>query len=843
MVDQLLKQSWTIACIFVFLIFGLISIPEPTCAQSNISDEERTALKTAIEDLIGTFGDRYPNGAGYLARLRSIKRNDHGGFLELQREALVANPLISGQPILFIMRRQYKSDHHNTATMFVTREINTHSFVGGGAMKTVDFSKGGQVRTLIETSEGLIRDPEVYFDGSKIVFSMRKNIDDDYHIYEIHADGTHLRQLTSAPGVADFDPLYLPDDGIVFSSTREPKYCMCNRHIMGNLFRMDADGANIHQIGKSTLHEGHSTLMPDGRILYDRWEYVDRNFGDAQGLWTVNPDGTNHAVYWGNNTWSPGGVIDARAIPGTERILCILGSCHDRPWGALAIVDRRLGIDGREPILRTWDRNAIKLAKETGPKPDVYGFDEFKKANPKYEDPYPLNDKYYLCSRMTGKGEQMGIYLLDIFGNEMLLHVEEPGCFDPMPLGPRPRPMTIPERRDFNNEKGYFYVVNVYQGTHMKGVEPGTVKYLRVVESPEKRFWSHPSWGGQGVHCPAINWHSFENKRILGTVPVAEDGSACFEVPSDKFVYFQLLDQNKMMVQSMRSGTIVQSGETTGCMGCHENRRTAPQPTGEKIPLALKRPPSQLNGWLGKPRLFSYIHEVQPVFNKHCVSCHDYGKDAGKTLVLAGDRTITFNASYNELWRKKYVGAIGAGPSETQHAYSWGSHASRLIKVLRDGHNDVELTEEEFERIVTWIDINATYYPRYDCAYPANLTGRCPLDDRQIKRLTELTGVPFAKLAVHNRKAGPQISFDRPHLSPCLKKFKDKTAPEYIEALGIIEAGGRMLAQRPRADMPGFEACPVDRRRENSYVMRQQVEMNNRRAIREDRKLYDADLQ
>ncbi len=842
MVNLLLRRRWIIACVFVFCMSGVVSTLEPAWGRSNGAEEERAALKAAIEDLIDTFRERYPNGGEYLTKLRGIRRDDDSGFRKLQREALIANPLVSGQPILFVLRRQYKSDHHNTATMFVTGEINTGNFVGGGAMKTVDFSKGGPTKTLIETAEGLIRDPEVYFDGSKIVFSMRKNIEDDYHIYEIHADGTNLRQLTGAPGVADFDPLYLPDDGIVFSSTREPKYCMCNRHIMGNLFRMDADGANIHQIGKSTLHEGHSTLMPDGRILYDRWEYVDRNFGDAQGLWTVNPDGTNHAVYWGNNTWSPGGAIDARPIPGSERVLCILGSCHDRPWGALAILDRRLGIDGREPILRTWDREAIDLAKEIGPKPDVYGFDRFKKANPKYEDPYPLNDTYFLCSRMTGKGEQMGIYLLDIFGNEILLHVEEPGCFDPMPLGPRPRPMVVPPRRDFENGKGYFYVVNVYQGTHMKGVGPGTIKYLRVVESPEKRFWTHPSWGGQGVHCPALNWHSFENKRILGTVPVAEDGSAYFEVPSDRFVFFQLLDENKMMVQSMRSGTIIQSGETTGCMGCHENRRTSPQQAGEKISRALKYPPSRLKGWLGKRRLFSYAREVQPVFDRHCVSCHDYGQEAGEKLVLAGDRTVTFNTSYNELWRKKYVGAIGAGPSDIQQPYSWGSHASKLVEELRRGHHDVELNEEELGRIVTWIDLNAPYYPRYDCAYPANLTGRCPLDDKQIKRLTELTGVPFAKLAIHNKNAGPQISFDRPRLSPCLSTFEDKTDPHYIEALEIIKAGKRMLAQRPRADMPGFEACAVDRQRQHKYAMRKEIEMSSRQAIREDKKVYDIDL-
>ncbi|MEJ2704563.1 MAG: hypothetical protein P8Z79_19185, partial [Sedimentisphaerales bacterium] len=753
-----------------------------------------------------------------------------------------ANPLVSGQPILFIVRRQYKSDHHNTATIFKTGEINTGSFVGGGAMKTVDFSKGGRVETLIETSEGLIRDPEVYFDGGKIVFAMRKNITDDYHICEINSDGTGLKQLTCAPGVADFDPLYLPDGGIAFSSTREPKYCMCNRHIMGNLFRMGADGANIHQIARSTLHEGHGTLLADGRILYDRWEYVDRNFGDAQGLWTVNPDGTNQSVYWGNNTWSPGGVIDARAIGETGKVLCILGSCHDLPWGALAIIDRRLGLDGRVPVLGTWNEHPIDLVREKGPGPDVYGFDEFKKVKLKYEDPYPLSDKYFLCSRMTKPDGQMGIYLLDIFGNEILLHTEEPGCFDPMPLGPRPRPMAIPPRRDFYDDKGYLYVVNVYEGTHMQGVEPGTIKYLRIVESPPKRFWTHPSWGGQGVHCPAMNWHSFENKRILGTVSVAKDGSAYFEVPSDKFIYFQLLDENKMMVQSMRSGTVVQSGETTGCMGCHDDRRSAPRQAGEKMPLALKRPPSRLEGWCGEPRLFNYAAEVQPVFDRHCVACHDYGKEAGKKLVLAGDHTITFNTSYNELWRQKYTGAIGAGPSDIQEPFSWGSHASRLIEVLRRGHYDVELREEEFNRIVTWIDLNAPYYPRYDCAYPANLTGRCPLDDKQIERLTELTGVPFAKLAAYNASTGPHVSFDRPNLSPCLAGFEDTTDPDYVEALRIIEAGKQMLQQRPRADMPGFEACALDQQRQENYTMRQQIEMSCRRAVRAGLKLYDSDF-
>jgi len=656
----------------------------------------------------------------------------------------------------------------------------------------------------------------------------------------VHADGTGLRQLTFTPGVADIDPLYLPDSRIVFGSTREPKYCMCNRHIMCNLFCMEADGANVHQIGKNTLHEGHPVLLADGRVLYDRWEYVDRNFGDAQGLWTVNPDGTNHAVLYGNNTWSPGGAIDARAVPGTQRVLCVFGSCHDRPWGALALLDPHLGADGRGPVVRTWPAHAVDLVQQHSPRTDAYGFDNFTRVQPKYEDPYPLSDKYFLCSRQTGRGEQMGIYLIDTFGNEVLIHVEGPGCYDPMPLGPRPTPPVVSSRRQFDTRPGAFYVLDVYEGTHMAGVERGTIRYLRVVESPEKRFWTHTEWGGQGVHCPAMNWHGFENKRILGTVPVESDGSAYFEVPAGRFVYFQLLDENKMMVQSMRSGTTIQPGELMGCVGCHENRLTSVPDGYKRVSLAMRRPPDRLDGWKGPPRLFSYMDEVQPVFDRHCVRCHDYGREAGGKLNLAADRTNTFNTSYNELWRKKYIAAIGAGPADTQPAYSWGAQASRLVVVLREGHQDLTLSADDLERIVTWIDINGPYYPRYDTAYPDHLAGRSPLDNGQIQRLTELTGVPFGQLARYHSNQGPQVSFDRPELSPCLSRVADANSPEYAAALAIIRAGKAQLQLRPRADMHGFHACAIDEQRQRQYVVREEVEAANRAALRDGQKQYDA---
>ena len=420
------------------------------------------------------------------------------------REAMAANPLLAERPILFVVRQQYRRDHHNTATMFQTGEINTGSFQGGGALKTFDPATG-KVATLLELAEGVARDPDVSFDGTKVLFSMRRNREDDYHLYEIGSDGAGLRQITFGPGISDIDPIYLPDGRILFTSTREPKYCMCNRHIMGNLFTMNADGSNVQQIGHSTLHEGHASLLPDGRVIYDRWEYVDRNFGDAQGVWVTNPDGTNHAIYWGNNTNSPGAVLDARAIPGTELFIGNFSSCHDRPWGALAIVDRRLGLDGRKPVVQTWPADAVNLVEKGN-------YDTFRNIKVKYEDPYPLSETHFLCSRMTGRGEEMGIYLVDTFGNQVLVHSEAPGCYEPMPLAARLRPPVIPSRIDLTKSEGTFYVENVYVGTGMERVEPGTVKYLRVVESPEKRFYTGANYnGGTGTQAPGMAWDDFNN--------------------------------------------------------------------------------------------------------------------------------------------------------------------------------------------------------------------------------------------------------------------------------------------------------------------------------------------
>jgi hypothetical protein len=794
-------------------------------------DSQTLALRAAVADLTQTFGAEYGRGPDYLARLDALPRDDGAALDALRREALLANPLLTRQPLVFVARRQFSKDHHNTATIFQTTEVNTGSYRGGGVLKTLDCRTGRTSILLDPGPEGLVRDPEVSADGKRIVFSLRKQRDAASHLFEINADGSGLQQLTACRDANDIDPVYLPDGGIAFSSTRDPKYCMCNRHIMGNLFRMDGNGSNIQQLGRSTLFEGHPTVLGDGRLLYDRWEYIDRNFGDAQALWTVNPDGTNHAIFWGSNLSSPGGVIDARAVPGTTQCVAVFAACHDRPWGALALLDPARGLNNREAVLRTWPADAVDLLGRGG-------FDSTVRLPLKYEDPYPLSAGYFLAARMIRPGsESMAIVLVDVFGNEVVVHHEEPGCFDPMPLGPRPSPPVIPARRDPAATAGSFYLMNARSGTHMEGVEPDEVRFLRVIESPDKRSFTKPAWGGQGQHAPAMNWHNFENKRILGTVPVEADGSVYVSVPAGRYVYFQLLDANQRMVQSMRSGTIVQPGETQGCVGCHDSRGESAGPPRDT--LALRRGPRPLEGWFGPPREFAFLTEVQPVFDRHCVSCHDFGQEAGAKLLLARDRELVFNVAYTELWSKGMVRCVGAGPAEIQPAKSWGSHASKLSRCLRPEHYQVKLSQEEIRRVETWLDLNAPYYPKYETGQADGVAGRSPLTTAETQRLKQLSGVDLAKAAgfQHHRV---WLSFDRPGLSPLLEKTPAGAARD--EALALIRSGGERLRAQPRGDTAEFTMSAADRGRHERMDRLQQRAAAFQRAVREGRKLRDVEI-
>ena len=859
---------------------GIISAGLALCllvvgaAAGGVPPERVAGLRSVVKDLISTFGKRYPDGTQFLARL---EKADDKGFAKLRREVLLANPLIGEHPILFVVRHADRDGTHEY--------LGGHTFRGNGsALKLLDV-KTGKTTTLVENRDGVIRSPCVHFDGKRILFSMNRKRS-NFHIYEIDTSAAgklisgeyKVKQLTSAPDVSDVDPVYLPDGNIVFASSRERKWVPCATQLVPQLFRMTGTGANIHQITRSIVHENQVSVMPDGRLLYSRWDYVDRNFADGHGFWVVNPDGTNQAIIWGNNTAHPSAGWNARAIGGTNRFVCILGTHHGSLGGALAVLDPAKAIDGHESIVRTWPAHVkqrfdhlekLDLGAEKGRHTSVWKAystwpakarrlvekdpnlrihrweDTQRDVKPWYDMPWPLGDiaglgagKYFLCSRASARGGKSGIWLVDIFGNEVEVHAEGPGCYAPMPLAPSRKPTVMAPRRDYGDGDGYFYVRDVYIGTHMKGVKRGAAKYLRVIEVPDKAGLSRGWWNCLGSQKPAVNYSDFNTKRILGTVPVAADGSAYFAVPSDRFVYFQLLDKDRMMIQSMRSGTSVHSGETLGCVGCHESRLKADSPAARgTLPSSMRRKPSTLAPWYGPTRRYSYVKEVQPVLDKHCIKCHDFAKKGAKKVILSGDRTLAFNFSYTELWRKGYVGAIGAGPAGHLPPYSWGAHDSKLIAHLRKGHQKLKLSGEDLDRLVTWVDLNGPYYPT-TCSTGGG-GGRSNLD---VGKILSLAGLQYVNVFRTEHYVGPMVNLDRPELSPCLARVK-KTDPRYNKLLAAIVAGTKRLKDRPRGDvMEGLVPHDGDRRNLAHRKKYRDYELKVRKAIRDGRKLHDSDF-
>lgn len=753
-------------------------------------------------------------------------------------------PKLAGKQIVFVSHRQFASNHHNTETMFQKGEYNQNGWKlcnGNSSLVLASFDDEGNVKNVevpVFLKDGIVRDPSVSYDGRKIVFSMRKDFNDSFNIYEYDIASKEIRQLTFLDDASDINPVYLPSGEIVFSSTRASKYCACNRHIMCNLYKSDADGRNIIQIGNSIEFENGASVMSDGRILYTRWEYVDRNFSGAQGLWTCNPDGTRHSLYWGQETNNP-------AIDGSEleagKVVAILSSCHDKPWGALAVIDRNIDVEGKRSIVQIFPKEAIDLVDKPN---DTYS-DAMKKVKIKFQYPTVLDYSTIAVSRqISEKNKVLGLYLVDLQNRTetpVAISKKGLGLFNFKVIKPRKRPPVIPSQCDLSSEQATVYVSNVYEGTHMQGVKKGDIKYLRVIENPPKMMWCNGAWDGQGQQAPALNYHDFDNKIIYGVVPVEKDGSAYFKIPSGKFIYLQALDKDMQMLQTMRSGLSAMPSEIVSCTGCHENRKSPP-PASLKASLALRKKPAEIKPLAHCGKLFSYMEQIQPIWDKHCLSCHDIDGKGGNKLVLAGDKGLVFNRSYMELHSKKYINVIGAGGNSVVDANSWGAKHSPIMKKINAGHAGVKLSKIERDTLVAWIDLNAPYYPIDDTLFGDNPAGRSPLTPEECSEIEKLSGVKFLskwKICIGLRMYKFEvISFDRPETSFVLANLKPESV-EYKRILELIKIGAQRLKMNPRPDMKGFELSEKGKSFIERFNKMTALERKARNAQEDGKKLLD----
>jgi len=465
-------------------------------------------------------------------------------------------------------------------------------------------------------------------------------------------------------------------------------------------------------------------------VVYMRWEYVDKGFANVQSLWAVRPDGSGSDHVFKNMLVCPGGMMHARSIPNSRKLVATATGHHGGHHGPLVLIDNRRhrrfadALENLTPEIRYPGMGQIKYApyNHTGT----------------WRDPYPFSEKFFLAShRPAGikheKGAGFALYALDKWGNRAEVYRNQKlSCRQPVPLRPRPRPTTVAPVSPPPDEQGKqklatMFVNDVYQG--LPGIERGTVKYIRVME-PMNLNW-YDAWrsgvqedGGAHQQASVVSaGGDVARKYVHGLATVYEDGSAFFTVPANKNLFFQALDENFMELHRMRTFINVMPGENRSCVGCHEFRRKAPGLRNTAQPIAMARGAAALYPQPGDagPRAVHYPRDVQPILDKHCISCHGGKKPKGGLALTGESEGRYFTRSYNQLThfdpetKKRLISYLwtsnfGGAHVPLQPPMSFGSHRSVLVKKLLKGHAKVKLSREEFIKIVTWIDANAPFF-------------------------------------------------------------------------------------------------------------------------------------
>jgi len=711
-------------------------------------------LAAQFEELKKTEDQTTPE---FNARAEKLWKDLHS----LRRTIVLANPLFTQSPILFAKHVPGIMSHQ------LTQVYGYLARPGGGLFVLEEPGKSMKTRSLTsDMPTGNYMHPTVSYDGSKILFSFcekdqipttwhNPNLFPDpcYQLYEMNADGSGIKKLTN-DAHEYFAPIFLPDGDIVCTSTHRGGFHRCGGGPCFEyaLTKMNADGSNIRPISWHETQEWNPTVLNDGRILYTRWDYVDRDAVFYQNLWSTRQDGTDVRIFYGNNTFVPCGIWESKAIPGSSKVMAIGGPHHGMSAGSIMLLDTSLGVDGPEPVTRLTPE-VLYPESETplpyaDPVPAYFEFDTpaktfwdavnrpdrpAKRLTPTEEEnrwpvhcfksPWPLSEKYFIASYSFDKllGEaganipnQFGLYIGDAFGNRELLY-RDPNISSlwAIPLAARPEQpryiSALPEPTDENGNlrPGQFFVQNVYESWPWK--MPEKIKELRLVQVlPKTTPHANNPMVGAANASPG--------KQILGTVPVAEDGSAWFEVPANTPFLLQAIGEDGKMVQGMRSLIYAQPGETSSCTGCHENR-LATISSVQMTDASKQDAPSPIKPGPDGSKPLSYPIMIQPVLDRLCVECHNDQRADGN-INLTGAPEGMFSKSYNALVPLTAYTAWGLPDGNHEpmsEPYLYGSHASKLVELLEKGHYDCQLTPEDWERLYNWIDgANALFYGTFN---------------------------------------------------------------------------------------------------------------------------------
>jgi len=600
-----------------------------------------------------------------------------------------------------------------------------------------------RVRAVIDATtpetlgEGIYFDPSLSWDATKILFSFKGSAHGNSTIYEIGIDGKGLRQITDLDnfgnpylgvggGHHDVKPSYLADGRIVFTSTRYSGLVPCANNGVTILHIVNSDGSNIHTISVNNVTEFDPVQLADGRILFGRWEYIDKNALTVQSLWTVMPDGTNETALFANNAVFPEAVLQAKPLQGAEHLIVATFAPHNAPpRGTIAIIDTRVCKNGPEAIFNFENHNSPTHC--WGDSCDPWALCEnvvLYSGIPPGDGAFRLPDN---ISRAQGRNTPRlnALMLIDRTGRRIVVHSDPTiDLHNPIPLLPRPEPVITADTTDRSKITGNFFVHDVYEG--MPAVPRGSIKWLRLLEETSRVSESPGSSAFNQVFSisAALAWSP---KIYHGIIPVEEDGSVYFEAPSGRALFFQLLDEDYRLVRSMRTFIQAVPGTTRSCVGCHEDKFSAVPATAQFRGLPA-RPAVPINESWGSGYL-DYPSMVQPILDRRCVECHGGEKGFAGGLDLSGGWTEWFNTSYENLTarrEKQYIADLISGiccmngtaywSCKIFDPYEHGSGNAPLASVLlSEPHRTfAPLTQTERELIFAWIDSNGLYFGTWD---------------------------------------------------------------------------------------------------------------------------------
>lgn len=676
----------------------------------------------------------------------------------LRRRIILSHPLLDFDKLLINKRSSRVPGH------MCDQYLGRHSRPSPGLVILESWKDKPKETLLLKDKlpPGNVLHPDLSFDAKRAAFSFCDTSAKDskhrgFFIYEVEIDGGKVRQVTGTPAdpltgakgrqtvlIEDLDPCYLPDGGFAFVSTRSQQFGRCHgsRYVPSYvLYRSSADGSKITRLSFNEANEWDPAVLNDGRIIYTRWDYINRHDTNFQSLWVTRADGTAVAHFYGNYSVGPCMIAEARAIPGSQKVVATATDHHGYTAGSIILIDPYKGQDEGAPLVGLTPE--IGFPERRAPRGTTMVPVPLERLGGRAATPYPLSEDLFLiaCGARRGK---YAIYLIDTLGGRELIYQDPKiSCFAPIPVRPCPKPPVVSSAiAGKQYEKtGQFFIQDVYQST--QPIDRGTIKALRVSEIISQPTRAKPRLSR--VDNEII-------KKILGTVPIHEDGSVVFEVPACTPLQFQVLDGDGMAVMTMRSLVYVMPGERAGCVGCHEPRENTPVPInrGSRGRVRKLRPPAGPSYAGG----FSFQRTVQPVLDRYCIGCHGLGKTEGKMSLIGVPST--YNQAYDMLMKKGVV-KIAQRNQETpiSKPRDYFAHAGRLAKMLLDGHKDkqgkprVKLDKKSFERIVNWLDLNAQFYGDYSF----NRAERQPPSQDGEKRLRQhvekLFGAEPAKQPFH----------------------------------------------------------------------------------------------